>query len=314
MHAATCDAAVAQWIEYWPPKPRVVGSIPASRTTVPVFLSPLTVKERMLPGLVKAQSAADELVRQHAVRESFCALQDNFAPVDTLDAYQIQDRYVARLQQLRQTTLAGYKVAITTPAMRDMVGFQDSVSGCLLRDQMLSSEATVVAHSRVRLIVEFEIAFQMARDLPIVNKPWTGLSILDYVTCAYPALEIADDRCADYASLSDSVLTLIADNAWNQGLVLGPAVTRLDAAALLEVEGIAFIDDREVGRGSGRDVLGHPLDALAWLANHLATRGRALKAGEIATTGSLVKSQFPVAGNHVAFRLPGFGEVQLHIA
>ena len=24
-------AAVAQWIEYWPPKPRVVGSIPASR-------------------------------------------------------------------------------------------------------------------------------------------------------------------------------------------------------------------------------------------------------------------------------------------
>ncbi len=25
-------AAVAQWIEYWPPKPRVVGSIPASRT------------------------------------------------------------------------------------------------------------------------------------------------------------------------------------------------------------------------------------------------------------------------------------------
>ena len=27
------SAAVAQWIEYWPPKPRVVGSIPASRTT-----------------------------------------------------------------------------------------------------------------------------------------------------------------------------------------------------------------------------------------------------------------------------------------
>ena len=27
------SAAVAQWIEYWPPKPRVVGSIPASRAT-----------------------------------------------------------------------------------------------------------------------------------------------------------------------------------------------------------------------------------------------------------------------------------------
>ena len=29
------NAAVAQWIEYWPPKPRVVGSIPASRTRHP---------------------------------------------------------------------------------------------------------------------------------------------------------------------------------------------------------------------------------------------------------------------------------------
>lgn len=31
-------AAVAQWIEYWPPKPRVAGSIPASRT---IFSFPL---------------------------------------------------------------------------------------------------------------------------------------------------------------------------------------------------------------------------------------------------------------------------------
>lgn len=268
----------------------------------------------MQPDPAKAQSAADELVRQHAARQTFSSLQGDLAPTDTRAAYAIQDRYIARLLQLRRTTLAGYKIAITTPAMRAMVGFQDSVSGCLLRDQMLSSGVTVIGQAHVHLIVEFEIAFQMARDLPIVNTPWTGSSVLEHVACAYPALEIADDRSADYRSLSDSVLTLIADNAWNQGLVLGPAVTRLDAAALLAVEGIAFIDDREVGRGSGRDVLGHPLDALAWLANHLTARGRSLKAGEIVTTGSLVKSQFPVAGNRVAFRLPGFGEVQLDIA
>jgi len=69
-----------------------------------------------------------------------------------------------------------------------------------------------------------------------------------------------------------------------------------------------------VGRGTGRDVLGHPLEALAWLANHLAARGLPVKAGDIVTTGSLVKSQFPVAGNRISFRLPGFGEVTLNIA
>jgi 2-keto-4-pentenoate hydratase len=82
---------------------------------------------------------------------------------------------------------------------------------------------------------------------------------------------------------------------------------------LRDLVGIASIDGKEVGRGTGRDVLGHPLDALAWLANHLQARGLALKQGEIVTTGSLVKSQFPKAGNRVEFSLPGFGEVRLDV-
>ena len=41
----TSLAAVAQWIEYWPPKPRVVGSIPASRTRHPF----LNVSEQLKP-------------------------------------------------------------------------------------------------------------------------------------------------------------------------------------------------------------------------------------------------------------------------
>jgi 2-keto-4-pentenoate hydratase len=261
-----------------------------------------------------AHAAATELVRQHTRRESFAALGGELAPSNADAAYRIQDAYVAQLMEQRRTSLAGYKIAITTPAMRDLVGFQDSVAGRLLRDQMLRSGATIRARDYVRLIVEFEIAFEMARELPPTGRPWTGATILEHVACAYPALEVADDRQADYPSLKDAVLTLIADNAWNQGLVLGAPVKDLDAAALQSVEGIAFIDGREVGRGTGRDVLGHPLDALAWLANHLAARGLALNAGDIVTTGSLVKSQFPAAGSRIAFRLPGFGDVDLVIA
>ena len=267
-----------------------------------------------LPGSVTAQAAAAELIRQHAARETFSALSGDLAPDGTQAAYRIQDSYVAQLLQQRKTSLAGYKIAITTPAMRDMVGFQDSVSGRLLRDQVHRAGHRIKARDHVRLIVEFEIAFEMAHDLPAIGAPWTGATILEHVACAYPALEIADDRCADYASLKHSVLTLIADNAWNQGLVLGEPVSGLDATSIQALEGVAFIDGREVGRGTGRDVLGHPLDALAWLANHLAARGLPMKAGDIVTTGSLIKSQFPVAGNRIAFRLPGLGEVLLDIA
>ena len=268
----------------------------------------------MLPGPAKWQAAATELVRQHGAREPFAAFTADLAPDSAQSAYLIQDSYVAQLLQQRRTSLAGYKIAITTPAMRDMVGFQNSVSGRLLSDQLHRSGHSVKSRDYVRLIVEFEIAFELVRDLPVTGSSWTGATVLEHVACAYPALEIADDRCADYPSLKQSVLALIADNAWNQGLVLGPPVTVLDADSLQALEGIAFIDEREVGRGTGRDVLGHPLDALAWLANHLVARGLPMKAGDIVTTGSLVKSQFPLSGNRVAFRLPGFGEVQLAIA
>jgi 2-keto-4-pentenoate hydratase len=265
------------------------------------------------PGPATAHAAASELVRQHLAREPFSGLSGALAPASTEAGYAIQDSYVAQLLQQRQTSLAGYKIAITTPAMRDMVGFQDSVSGRLLRDQIHRSGDSIKAQDYVHLIVEFEIAFEMAHELPPTGTPWTGTSILEHVACAYPALEVADDRRADYPTLRQSMLTLVADNAWNQGLVLGEPVIGLDAASIQSLEGIAFIDGREVGRGTGRDVLGHPLDALAWLANHLAARGLPMNAGDIVTTGSLVKSQFPVAGNRIAFRLPGFGEVHLAV-
>lgn len=55
-------AAVAQWIEYWPPKPRVVGSIPASRATP--------------PGIPQTAQVADGLLapEHHAFTFSFSAL------------------------------------------------------------------------------------------------------------------------------------------------------------------------------------------------------------------------------------------------
>jgi 2-keto-4-pentenoate hydratase len=267
----------------------------------------------VLPASASAQAAATELLRQHAARERFHGLPGSFAPADAQAAYRIQDALIAQLLQQRQTSLAGYKIAITTPAMRDMVGFQDSISGRLFSDQLHRSGDRIRAADYVHLIVEFEIAFEIARDLPSRSTPWTGATILDHVKCAYPALEIADDRLADYTGLKHSVLTLAADNAWNQGLVLGAPVGGLDAASIQALEGVASIDGREVGRGTGRDVLGHPLEALAWLANHLAARGLSMRAGDIVTTGSLVKSQFPVAGNRIAFHLPGVGEVNLAV-
>ena len=84
----------------------------------------------------------------------------------------------------------------------------------------------------------------------------------------------------------------------------------IDLAAL---RGVAYVNGRAVGEGRGADTLGHPLAALAWVANHLAGRGRRLRKGDVVITGSLVASKFPRAGDQLRFDAGLLGSVELRV-
>ncbi|MGB0363983.1 MAG: sulfate adenylyltransferase, partial [bacterium] len=77
---------------------------------------------------------------------------------------------------------------------------------------------------------------------------------------------MVDDRYEDYTAFPTSIL--VADDFFNSGVVLSKEKTSWKSLDLLKLEGVMRIDDVEVGRGSGADILGHPMEALAWLANH----------------------------------------------
>ena len=128
-----------------------------------------------------------------------------------------------------------------------------------------------------------------------------------------PALELADDRNADYSTLSAHALMMIADNAWNEGAVLGAPVREWKGIDLAALHGVASMNGAKVGEGLGRDVMGNPLDALVWLANHLAARGLGLWRGDVVITGSLVTSKFPKAGDLVHFEAGELGSVELYV-
>jgi 2-keto-4-pentenoate hydratase len=67
------------------------------------------------------------------------------------------------------------------------------------------------------------------------------------------------------------------------------------------------INGVEVGTGRGADILGHPLAALAWLANALAGRGRYLNAGEFVLLGSVVETRWVEPGDLVEIEIEGLG-------
>ena len=270
------------------------------------------MRQRKKSSELRIERAGKWLHDAHLARAPFAPLPGELAPRDLTDAYSIQSEYVGmRAETLGLVT--GYKIALTTPAMRKMVGLDDSIAGDILDRTIHRGATRVRAADYVRLLIEFEIAFEIAEDLPVIDAPYNRESIARAVASVMPAIELADDRNADYKKLAANALTLAADNAWNEGAVLGEPVRDWKGLDLAAVRGIARINGKKAGEGHGRDVMGHPLDALAWLANNLASRGLGLWRGDIVITGSLVRSKFPKAGDAVRFEAGPLGAVELRI-
>ena len=259
-----------------------------------------------------AQQAAARLHEAHRRRERFAPLPPGLAPRSAKDAYAIQDAFVA-LRAAKLGPLAGYKIALSSPEMRRFVGVDTPQAGVILRSQVRRTPARVDAADYVRLIVEFEVGVEIGEDLPVADAPFARERIMQAVGAVMPAIEIADDRDADYSQLSSHPYELIADNSWNEGAVLGEPVREWQSLDLGQILGVAAINGRRVGQGHGEAALGHPFEAVAWVANHLASLGRSLLRGEIVITGSLITSKPVKSGDRVEFSLAGLGKVELAV-
>jgi 2-keto-4-pentenoate hydratase len=260
----------------------------------------------------KPKAAAKRLLEAHERRERFAPLPPELAPRDAEEAYAIQDCYVARRAE-RLGAIAGYKIALSSREMQRFVGVDAPQAGVMLASTLHRTPASVRAADYVRLIVEFEIAVEMAADLPAADAPYTRSRIVPLVRAVMPAIEIADDRNADYSQLAKHPLELIADNGWNEGAVLGVPLEDWRALDLAAVHGVATINRRVVGEGTGAAAMGHPLEAVAWIANHLAAHGRGLVFRDVVITGSIITTKTVRAGDLVRFSVAQLGEVELRV-
>ncbi|HEX9182751.1 MAG TPA: fumarylacetoacetate hydrolase family protein [Burkholderiales bacterium] len=266
----------------------------------------------VIVGGTRVRNAAHWLVERHLGRYHSEPLGPAHAPRDLAEAYAMQDEFVA-LKARQCGPVVGYKIALTTPQMRRFVGLRESIAGCLHERQVVRAPASVRAADYGRLLVEFEIALLLGADLRASGTPHAPHEVAAAVAAAMPAFELADDLGADYATLSSRGLELAADNAWNEGAVLGKPLEDWRGIDLASVRGVGRVNGKVVGEGRGADAMGSPLVALAWVANHLRSRGRSLRKGDVVITGSLVASQFPRAGDVLEFEAGALGSIELAV-
>ena len=244
-------------------------------------------------------------------RQRIAVLPADCRPASLDEAYAVQAALSERLGATHGA-VCGRKIGCTTPVMQRYLEIAHPCAGALYEQRTHAAPATVTYADHWRPGVECEIAVRLGRPLPSAAGPFDRAAVADAVEACMAAIEIVDDRYDDFRALDTP--TLIADDFFSAGAVLGPGVTAWRDVDLAAVDGVMTINGAHVGAGTGADVMGHPFEALTWLANHAAASARPLQAGDVVLTGSVVETKWVEPGDTVRVAIEGLGEASVTFA
>jgi 2-keto-4-pentenoate hydratase len=247
-------------------------------------------------------AAASQVLVQHWRDGSkLDALETRLRPQSRAEGYAVQ----AALGD----EVFGWKIAATSEAGQKHINVAGPLAGRIMHDTVIAAGGTASMKGNAMRVGEPEFCFRMGRDLTPRPAPYGVDEVLAAVDTLHPAIEIPDSRFTDFASAGEA--QLIADNACAHLFVLGGATSANWRAMDLVEERpqIALRGERYVGHG--KNVLGDPRVALAWLANELRGLGITLRAGEVVTTGTCHPPLPIQAGDQFAVDFGVLGKVSV---
>lgn len=265
----------------------------------------------------RVERIADKVAADWGARAPYATLEGEWAPADLREAYRVQGAVQARLAARHGSVagaVAGRKIALSSKAMQEMVGIGHPIAGAFFAGDVRRSPAEVALADFRHLGVEFELAFELARDVAPGEGPFDPGSVRGVIAGVRPAFELVDDLGADYAAID--AFSLVAAMAWCGGVVLGEAIPgweALDVAALPATvhheSGGEELEPERTSTGAS-----DPLVSLAWVLNHFGTQGQTVRRGEHVITGSAVRTRFPVPGDRLRYEIDGLAAVELTVA
>lgn len=225
------------------------------------------------------------------------------ADLTVADGYAAQEAFVER-RIPDEGAPVGYKIGFTSEAVQSDLGVDSPAYGRVLADTVRENRRFDTSEL-IEPRVEPEIAFLLDEEL---TPPMTRLDVLAAVRLVVPVVEVVDSRICEWDVTAG---TAIADNTLAGRVLVGDRTT--ERSPDLGREGVELLVDGERrATGTGAAVLGHPADAVAWLAEELADHGETLQAGAFVTTGSITEPIPVAAGQTVVARFSSLGSVVAH--
>jgi 2-keto-4-pentenoate hydratase len=242
-------------------------------------------------------------------RERWSQLPTELAPRNLDEAYAVQVILRERLSDARGR-VAGWSIALVSPSQQHAFGVAQPLVGAIYEGTVYRSPARVRARDFIQLSLGGTLTFRMAQSLSGQAGPHDREAVQRAVSVCVPAIGLVEDRGAgDHAKVGG--LQLAAENCWNAGLILGSPIPAWDRINLARMRGRLAFQGKWVADGLTRDLMGHPLDALTWLANELPRRGSYLKTGDWAVLGPFLPLKVIGGGQEAVFSIDGIAPVSL---
>lgn len=259
----------------------------------------------------RIEKAAAFMHQTHIDGSGHQRIPEAIRPRDLDEAYAAQEAFHRLRLGTATPSLAGYKIAATSRAIQEQVGLREPFLGAILPGMVHHSPHALSFRDYQQLGIECEIAVELEADLPPAQAPFDRDAVATAVCAVRPAFELLDMRNCHLRGID--AISSITDNAMIGGVVLGPRSAEWRECGIGDLAGRLSVNGEPCGAGNTRDALGHPLEGLAWIANHLAGRGLALHAGMVVITGSIIATQFPRAGDHVVYEVEKLGRVEVRV-
>ena len=250
-------------------------------------------------------SLAEHLENAELGAHDVVKITDAHPQLTIADAYAIQDRIRAR-KQARGSKVAGYKAGLTSRAKMKQMGVDVPCFGLLFDYMSVANGGDVKTSELIHPKVEAEIAF-------VLKSPLRGpgchvgavLAATDFVVAA---VEIIDSR---YENFRFDLVSVVADNTSASRFVVGGVARGVEGLDLRTLGIVMEKNGEVVAMAAGAAVLGHPAEAIAQLANHLAARGEEIPAGAYIMSGGATEAIPVAAGDAIQVRFQDLGSVSM---
>jgi 2-keto-4-pentenoate hydratase len=233
-----------------------------------------------------ADFIADLRQRRNGRRPPIEELPAGMRPGTLDEGYAVQEAARPLIAARGRGAAIGWKIGSTSPPMQAALGIPFPCAGTLYAGTVHRGHAAIDRRDYSKPGLECEIAVRLGADLPAAAGGHTRASVVPAVAAVMTSIEIVEWRFVDFKRAG--VPSLVADDFFSCGCVLGPEQAPETLAGEADIPGRFTVDGTVACGGSARDILGHPLNSLAWLADHRAALGAPLRAGEVVTLGSIV--------------------------